>query len=102
MEKGDTKAQETKKHELVEEAIRQTLGNLWADRFHNLVQYVMYSKNPIGIVLYVMMQCLGYSYSYVYLIDRYCPGPHLSEHHKNISLACVLFCWSTYFYVLGL
>ena len=61
-----------------------------------------YRKNPIGVFLYCMMQAVGYPYSYFYLIDKYCPGPHLSEIHKPLSLCVVLFCWSTYIYVLNI
>lgn len=101
MEQGDQKALDVKIHEEVEQAIRQTLGDWSADKFKALVKYVLYSKNPLGIIFYVMMQFFGYSYAWVFLIDKYCPGPYLSDIHKPLSLVVVLGCWCTYFYVLG-
>jgi len=44
----------------------------------------------------------GFNYAYVYLIDKYIPGPYLAEYHKKLCLIFVAECWLSYFYVLSL
>ena len=75
---------------------RRLLGNFIVDKFLALYNYILYQKNPIVQILYLIIAIGGFAVYVIVGFMRFIPGPYVSEYHKTVGTWIMMFCYLSF------
>jgi palmitoyltransferase ZDHHC4 len=75
---------------------RRILGNFIIDKFLALFNYILYQKNPIVQILYLIIAIGGFAVYVIVGFMRFIPGPFVSEYHKTVGTWIMMFCYLSF------
>jgi hypothetical protein len=76
---------------------RRILGHTIVDWIWAAYDYVVNKKNPIVMIIYLMLAIGGFIVYVVVGFNRFMPGPYVDTQHKTIGTLIMMMCyWSFY------
>ena len=80
----------------IEEALEDLYGRRIRKIFALVIWYTLYTKNSMGILIYLFCFLFSFVYSFAFLIDKHLNGPYLHQYHKIITFIFVINGWLSY------
>jgi palmitoyltransferase len=76
---------------------RRLLGEYLYGKIAAVLNYIVYQKNPIVMMIYLLLAVGGF-FIYVRVgFAKYIPGPYVGGIHKLIGTAFMLFCYGSFY-----
>lgn len=85
-----------KLNDKMEQVILALYGEKWAAFFKKVYTYVVLTRNPIGIIMYIYLTVGGYSLAVYLSYGVFVPGPYISEYNLYVLNLMITMCWYSF------
>lgn len=76
---------------------RTLLGDRITDFTYSIYDYIMNKKNPIVMIIYLILAIGGFAVYVIVGFNRFIPGPYVGEIHKSIGTFIMLICYFSFY-----
>ena len=76
---------------------RRVLGNYICDKLYAVYEYIVFKKNPIVLIIYLLLAVGGF---FIYVKDgffKYIPNHYVGGYHKTIGTIIMMICYISFY-----
>lgn len=82
---------------LTQRVLQTILGQTIYGNIAGGCDYVFYQKNPLVMMLYVVLAVGSFAVYYIIGFDKYLPGPYVGEIHRTTGTIIMVMCYASFY-----